>query len=65
MSEKPRKSGLSPGAAVAALHPITGHDHPIDALSRQRRALTHHAGRPEDEAALRDAWYLPRAGDDP
>jgi hypothetical protein len=30
-----------------------------------RQRLARHAGRTEDEAALRDAWYLRRAGDDP
>jgi hypothetical protein len=70
-AEDPRRSRLFAGAALAALHPIACHDHPIGALWRQRLALANaaalarHAGRSEDEAALRDAWYLRRAGDDP
>ena len=67
----PEEAGFLAGAALAALHPIACHDHPIGVLWRQRLALVNaaalarHAGRSEDEAALRDAWYLRRAGDDP
>jgi Protein of unknown function (DUF1403) len=63
--------GFLAGAALAALHPTACHDHPIGGLWRQRLALANaaalarHAGRTEDEAALRDAFYLRRAGDDP
>jgi Protein of unknown function (DUF1403) len=66
-----KEAGFLAGAALAALHPIACHDHPIGGLWRQRLALVNaaalarHAGRTEDEAALRDAWYLRRAGDDP
>jgi hypothetical protein len=66
----PEEVGFLAGAALAALHPIACHDHPIGGLWRQRLALANaaalarHAGRTEDEA-LRDAWYLRRAGDDP
>jgi hypothetical protein len=67
----PEEVGFLAGAALAALHPIACHDHPIGGLWRQRLALANaaalarHAGRTEDEAALRDAWYLRRVGDDP
>ncbi|WPP02711.1 DUF1403 family protein [Methylocella tundrae] len=59
------------GAALAALHPIARAEHPLGALWRQRLALAcaavlaRQGGRTEDEAALRDAWYLRRDGDDP
>lgn len=59
------------GAALAALHPIARHEHPLGNLWRQRlalacaSALARDGGRTEDEAALRDHWYLTRAGDDP
>ncbi len=59
------------GAALAALHPIARSEHPLAGLWRQRLALldaaslAQRAGRREDEAALRDAWYLRRDGDDP
>jgi Protein of unknown function (DUF1403) len=71
MPKNPEETGFLAGAALAALHPIACHDHPIGVLWRQRlalasaAALARHAGRTEDEAALRDAWYLRRAGDDP
>jgi len=71
ISKTPEEAGFLAGAALAALHPIACHDHPIGVLWRQRLALVNaaalarHAGRSEDEAALRDAWYLRRAGDDP
>jgi Protein of unknown function (DUF1403) len=67
----PEELGFLAGAALAALHPTACHDHPIGGLWRQRLALANaaalarHAGRTEDEAALRDAFYLRRAGDDP
>jgi hypothetical protein len=53
------------------LHPIARAEHPLGSLWRQRLALSCAAalagqgGRTEDEAALRDAWYLRRDGDDP
>jgi Protein of unknown function (DUF1403) len=59
------------GAALAALNPIACTEHPLGGLWRQRQALANaaalarHLGRTEDEAALRDAFYLRRAGDDP
>ncbi|WIW50394.1 DUF1403 family protein (plasmid) [Bradyrhizobium sp. 62B] len=59
------------GAALAAIHPIARSEHLLGALWRDRlaladaAALTRHAGRSEDEAALRDAWYLRRQTDDP
>lgn len=62
---------FSAGAALAALHPIARSEHPLGLLWRQRLALANaavlarQAGRAEDAAALRDAWYLRRAGDDP
>jgi Protein of unknown function (DUF1403) len=70
-SKTPQDVAFLAGAALAALHLIACHDHPIGVLWRQRLALANaaalarHAGRTEDEAALRDAWYLRRAGDDP
>src|SRR5215471_13526908 len=70
-SKTPQDVGFLAGAAMAALHPIACHDHPIGVLWRQRLALANtavlarHAGRTEDEAALRDAWYLRCPGDDP
>jgi hypothetical protein len=59
------------GAALAALNPIARAEHPLGGLWRQRLALANAAvlarqgGRTEDAAALRDAWYLRRDGDDP
>ncbi|MDX3807351.1 MAG: DUF1403 family protein [Bosea sp. (in: a-proteobacteria)] len=59
------------GAALAAIHPIARSDHPLGSLWRHRLSLAsaavlaRHGGRTEDEAALRDAWYLRREGDDP
>lgn len=64
-------AGFLAGAALAALHPIARTEHPLGQLWRQRLALScamvlvGHAGRTEDEASLRDAWYLRRDGDDP
>ncbi|WP_244438282.1 DUF1403 family protein, partial [Afipia birgiae] len=58
------------GAALAAIHPIARGEHPLGLLWRQRLALASaavlvgHAGRTEDEASLRDAWYLRRERDD-
>ena len=58
------------GAALAALHPIARHEHPLGILWRQRlalgcaAALAHQNGRTEDEATLRDHWYLRRDRDD-
>lgn len=59
------------GAALAALHPIARHEHPLGNLWRQRlalacaAALARQEGRTEDEAMLRDHWYHRREGDDP
>ncbi|MGM4932696.1 DUF1403 family protein [Tardiphaga sp. 619_E2_N8_5] len=59
------------GAALAALHPIARDEHLLGALWRQRLALTCAArlagqgGRSEDEAMLRDHWYLRQSSDDP
>lgn len=59
------------GAALAGIHPIARSEHPLGSLWRQRLSLSNaamlarHGGRTEDEAALRDAWYLRRDGDDP
>ena len=61
----------SRGAALAAIHPIARAEHPLGLLWRQRLSLSNAAavarqvGRTEDEAALRDAWYLTRDGDNP
>jgi hypothetical protein len=65
------EAGLVAGAALAAIHPIARNEHPLGGLWRQRLALANaaavarQAGRREDEAGLRDAWYLTRNGDDP
>lgn len=59
------------GAALAAIHPIARSEHPLGNLWRQRLSLanaavlTRHGGRTDDEAALRDHWYLRRESDDP
>jgi hypothetical protein len=59
------------GAALAALHPVARDEHLLGTLWRQRlalrcaTALVHQGGRTEDEAALRDHWYLRRDSDDP
>ncbi len=59
------------GAALAALHPVALGSEPLALLLRKRLALRNAApiarleGRKEDEAELRDAWMLRRAGDDP
>ena len=60
-AKTPEESGFLAGAALVALHPMACHDHPIHGLWRQRLALANaaalacHAGRTEDEAALRPA----------
>ena len=65
------EAGFLAGAALAALNPIARAEHPLGGLWRQRLALANQAvlarqgGRTEDAAALRDAWYLRRDGDDP
>jgi hypothetical protein len=65
------EAGFRAGAALAALHPIARAEHPLGGLWRQRLALANaavlarQAGRTEDAAALRDAFYLRRDGDDP
>ena len=65
------RPGFSPGAALAALNLIARAEHPLGGLWRQRLALANAAvlarqgGRTEDAAALRDAWYPRRDGDDP
>lgn len=62
---------FSAGAALAAIHPIARSEHPLGSLWRHRLSLSDAAvlarqgGRTEDEAALRDAWYLRRDNDDP
>jgi hypothetical protein len=67
----PDEAGFFAGAALAVIDPIARADHPLGSLWRQRLALesaaslVRHQGRTEDAAALRDAWYLRRAGDDP
>jgi hypothetical protein len=59
------------GAALAHLHVVASRDHAMFHLWRRRLALTNAAavvrlqGRTEGEAALRDAWMLRRADDDP
>ncbi|MCP3477879.1 DUF1403 family protein (plasmid) [Bradyrhizobium sp. CCGUVB1N3] len=59
------------GGALAALHPIARSEHPLGQLWRYRLALAsaavlaRNSGRREDEASLRDAWYLRRTTDDP
>lgn len=64
-------AGFLAGAALAILHPIARHEHPLGGLLRQRLALAcavaiaQQEGRTEDEATLRDHWYLRRDGDDP
>ena len=58
------------GAALAALDPFARAPHPIGKLWRQRLALKAAAalvragGRTEEEAELRDHFYLTRPGDD-
>ena len=64
-------AGILAGAALAAIHPIARDEHPLGGLWRQRLALANaavvarQAGRRENEAGLRDAWYFTREGDDP
>lgn len=59
------------GAALAALDTLVKSDPPWAGAWRMQVALSATAsvarlvGRPEDESALRDAWHLCRAGDDP
>ncbi|MBZ9772292.1 DUF1403 family protein [Mesorhizobium sp. CO1-1-8] len=59
------------GAALAALDTLARAEHSWAGAWRQRLALRSAAasmrlaGRPEDEAALRDAWHLRPAGADP
>ena len=61
MPKNPEETGFLAGSALAARHPLACHDHPIGVLWRQRLALANgaalarHAGRTEDEAALRPA----------
>lgn len=70
-SESIEDAMFSAGAALAALHPIARSEHPLGSLWRHRLSLSNaavlarHGGRTEDEAALRDAWYLRRDGNDP
>lgn len=69
--ERVDDAGFCAGAALATLHPIARHEQPLGCLLRQRLALVcaaaiaHQEGRREDEATLRDHWYLRRDGDDP
>ncbi|MGO6746628.1 DUF1403 family protein [Rhizobium ruizarguesonis] len=64
-------AGFLAGAALAAIHPMARDEHILGSLWRQRLALANaavlacNAGRTEDEAALRDAWYLTPVGGDP
>jgi hypothetical protein len=66
----PSEATFLAGAALAAISPIARNEHPLSELWRERLALMNaavlarEAGRTEDEAALRDAWYL-RNGNDP
>jgi len=70
-SESVDDAMFSAGAALAALHPIARSEHPLGSLWRHRLSLSNaavlarHGGRTEDEAALRDHWYLRRDDDDP
>jgi len=58
------------GATLAALDPFARASHPIGKLWRQRlalqaaAALVRQSGRTEEEAELRDHFYLTRPGDD-
>ena len=70
----PRAPGdalFAAGAALSALHPIARDEHLLGQLWRQRLALTctaalvQQGGRTEDEATLRDHWYLRQGNDDP
>jgi hypothetical protein len=69
--EAPGDAAFLAGAALAALHPVARDEHALGMLWRQRLALASaavlvgQAGRTEDEASLRDAWYLRREDDDP
>jgi hypothetical protein len=59
------------GAALSALHPLARDEHLLGRLWRQRLALTctaalvRQGGRTEDEATLRDHWYLRQGNDEP
>lgn len=59
------------GVALLAIHQIAGATHPLATLWRRRLALRCAAsvvqqnGRTEDEAALRDQWFLTPPGADP
>jgi hypothetical protein len=59
------------GAALSALHPLARDEHLLGRLWRQRLALRCAAvlagqgGRTEDEATLRDHWYLRQSATDP
>lgn len=67
----PEDAALLAGAAIGVLDALVRRDEPWAGAWRQRLALTaaaataRQAGRAEDEAALRDAVLLTRAGDDP
>lgn len=69
--ESDAEAAFGAGAALALLNMVAGVEHELGILWRQRcalRAAVAHArliGRHEDEAALRDSWYLRRTGDDP
>jgi hypothetical protein len=69
--EAPGDAGFFAGAGLAALHPVARDEHALGILWRQRLALANaavlagQAGRTENEASLRDAWYLRRDDDDP
>lgn len=72
--DRPERSDDAPfvaGAALAALHPIARDEHLLGKLWRQRLALkcavvlAGQGGRSEDEAMLRDHWYLRQSYEDP
>lgn len=74
LRDVPRAPGdalFAAGAALSALHPIARDEHLLGQLWRQRLALTctaalvQQGGRSEDEATLRDHWYLRQSSDDP
>lgn len=69
--EDPIEAAYRAGAALVVLDRLVLSDPPWAGAWRMRLALKAAAaaaplvGRPEDEAALRDAWHLCRVGDDP
>jgi len=71
VSTCPDAALFSAGAALSALHSIARDEHMLGALWRQRLALKctivliGQGGRSEDEAQLRDHWYLRQSHEDP